>query len=229
MSAISGKSCVRCCQVVGYRKEGEFCSGCRRPIHTECKRAVASSKDSQSCPQCGVSTRCDLCESESNDVVPGFLRLQRTAAGIGSFKTRWVNLQCYNCEECFRKGNRVKWSGMFGLALMFGMPLLLFGAGIPLMELLLGKEGALHEGILGYSEKQLRNGFVLSTLVLTILAFVSGIPLSGVLARRRMKAVYKPALDKKLREIAGVSRWGAFANVSVFRKIPEGESIVSLN
>jgi hypothetical protein len=176
-----------------------------------------------------VTTHCDLCELEKEDVTRAYLRVQRTSAGIGTVTSRWVNLQCNCCAQCLRKGNRVRWSGVYGAALVFGLPALIFGCGILLMEMLFGKTGAFPDGVFGISAKHIVDNFGLVVLIATALAFIVPIPIAGMLARSRMKAVYKPALDERLRNIAGVRGWGAFANVSVFPKIPQSESALPLN
>jgi hypothetical protein len=229
MSEVTGKRCAKCYEVVGYRKEGKCCGSCRRPVHHECIGAKGSTDKSHCCAECGVTTHCDLCEQEKNDAMRCYLRVQRTTPSIGAVTSRWVNLQCNCCAQCLRKGNRVRWSGVYGVALMFGLPVLILGAGIPVMEVLFGKNGALSDGLFGIPAKAIFDKFPLVALVSIALAFISSIPLAGMLARRRMKAVYKPALDQRLRAIAGVRDWGAFANVSVFRKIPDREVAVPLN
>ena len=111
---------------------------------------------------------------------------------------------------------------------MFGIPIFLCGGGGFLMDELFGEDGVMPDGLFGVPGMRIANGFMLVASVLSLLGFVFAIPMSGMIARRRIKGLVTPELDERLRKIAGVSRWGATANFTPRRDIPYGESSVPL-
>jgi hypothetical protein len=118
------------------------------------------------------------------------------------------------------------WVEVLSLCSMFVVPVFLCGGGSALMGNLFGPGGLMPQGVLGVPGNQLIDVFFPVAWLLSVLGFLVAPFLVGTLRRRHIRRLLNPGLDRRLRAVAEVSRWGVFVRVRLLRRIPEGEPLL---
>jgi len=161
---------------------------------------------------------CMICGETGLEVRRCTLRIVRGAPWILSAVARRMNVQGWACDACYGKGSGLTWIRWGGLA-------------VALLVLVLGYwgvgnlGGVIEQG--GFSEgaaKAIGLALLAAPAVICFLVLL----VSRLLLRRRMKAAVGKEFDRRLKELAGVERWGYFTTFCYSHHRHEGEPSVHL-
>jgi hypothetical protein len=156
-----------------------------------------------------VANRCFLCNGDGS-AAPAYMRILNQKAGIGSITARWLNVGFPVCDNCFTRGRSITWLGLLPIAEII-IPIVLVLITSPFFR---GTPAA--DPILAAASISILAGFPVTMIV------------THILIGRRTEQVLGPAVDRLLRSMSGIKKWGLMKRVVFLRKIPDGETYMSL-
>jgi hypothetical protein len=157
---------------------------------------------------------CNICGNAGPDVDDAYLRvIGATYYGVGGV-VRWVNYRCLCCEECYDFGRSMSGRRIWVILLATWLPLMLILVGW-LLEVVGGIRG-------------IALPIIAVCLLIWIISFVGGLIYLGSFSRQQIPEFLGKGLDRHLRSLANISKWGLFRHVAILRKIPRKETFVDL-
>jgi hypothetical protein len=170
-------------------------------------------------PEPGHRGHCMLCGEPGVEVRRFYLRVLGLSDLVLFAFSRQVNVQGWGCDGCYRKGiwlNRLRW---FGLLAMAGLFLVWLFVCIPLAGTISHSDDISPE-----AAKALGLGIL---IVPVVLMFALPLVMQPWL-KRRTRVVLNRDVDLRLRELAGVRRWGFFSSILFSHRRRAGEQCVNL-
>jgi hypothetical protein len=162
---------------------------------------------------------CMLCGEPGIEVRRFYLRVVGLTHLVTFAFARQVNVQGWGCDGCYRKGVWLKRARLLCLLAMGGLLLVWLFMCIPLAsEIPRTSEMSME------AAKAVSLGILIAPLaVLLVLPF-----LLQPWLKRRTRGILSRDVDARLRELAGVRRWGFFTSVLFSHRRRAGEQCVNL-
>lgn len=167
----------------------------------------------------GHRGHCMLCGEPGAEVRRCYLRVVGVTYLMLFAFARQINVQSWVCDACYRRGVWLNRTRLFCLLMMLAV--LVFGllGGIPLAAAI-GKSYEMSPE----TTRALGLGLLLGPLALS-LAFPF---VAQPWLKRRTRAIVNRDVDARLRELAGVRRWGFFTTILFSHRRRAGEPCVNL-
>jgi hypothetical protein len=157
---------------------------------------------------------CTLCDEPGVMIRRAYLRVSLVSYYVLVLFAKRLTVQVWACDACHRKGTRLNVLRWGSLAAMLGLLLLAFFVGIPLADVLERSQSMTPE---------VAHAVGLTVLIAPLaLFFLLPFFLMFWLPSRSRTILNRDA-DARLRELAGVERWGMLTSIHYLRRRRAGE------